>query len=150
MPSSAKSAWLPTFAIDQYWSITPFIAPRPNLAERDARFDTNIRNCIIYCDGSCGEKFCFDGVKFDGSYAFIPEEVSLCTSWAEAIRHLYALYHHRYWNATWLCSSCWQHAYFQQDAEVFTLDEVRYRLSHVHPEFQSLMRHDKLSQELSN
>ena len=132
--------WLPRFDVKEFWFDPPFIVVNPKLHPDDSRFAAPVQRCRIYCDGFCARSFRFDGVGFDGAYCYLPEQINDCSTWSQAVRTLEKLYLSRYWKAAWLCASCWQKMYWQQDGELLHLSEVRRRLSFAHVEFQRIMR----------
>ena len=134
---------LPSFQVAEFWYDCPYIVPLPKLCSEDSRFGDVVHNVTIYCDGFCDRSFNFNGAGFGGAgaYGLVPQHwLAECSSWSETIVILKKLYTDCYWNASWLCASCWQRMYWEQDRLELGISEVRKGLRVVNERLDALMR----------
>jgi hypothetical protein len=101
---------------------------RPVLHSLDTRFDFRSNERVIYCDGTCRQIFKKQGVAgFDGYYVTECPGTRTMKAWDKYYYQQQA-YDEGTWDATWLCSACWQNKHYHEEGKWYTLTEVRQKL----------------------
>ena len=114
---------------------TPAVAraPQPFLHPQDTRFSYRSDQRYIYCDGTCSRYYQQEGGRgVDGTYVTDcpgTENMEASVKYARQSR----AHADGTWDATWLCTECWQQKFYTERGERLTMAQVRHRIGLTRP-----------------